>query len=1017
MAAQSRKRILSALLAVCLGVGTTAAASEIDDGVRPVCDEAYYATTDYYGNLSDGSVVKSYVLNGTQALTDYGVYDSVTNLTDGSSPAQEGGKVTFRFDRTAPTHFYFEGKTSAPFRNLPWTLSVHYRLNGVAARAEDLAGKTGLVEINVDALPNLEASDYARNNYILTATAVFNQDDILSLEAPGAQLQLIGNLRAVLFLAFPGEEQHFSIRVGAEDFSFGGLTFMMVPATLSQLEEIAKLSERKEDLEDSYHKLSDSLDTVLDSFNAMKSSLNDTANGLDTLDKARQTVSSGKSGVYQNIDSVRKDLNDVAGALDPIAQEARDASAFVTSGKDAANTLLDTTLQLQKVLSDSDGILETLEGGMASLEGGLEKVERSLAVTVSGLEGVEGGLTDTQSGLEQVENRLAEVEDGLGDTRDGLRDTEDGLGDMEGSLRDVEDGLSDLDRSLKNVEGGLEDLEDGLEDLEDGGDDVRSVLDKTADLQTSLNRLARALDTARISLPDYDDYDDEDSGDTASASALLDQVVSVGQLYALAQSGDEAAFYRVMLGQLDAAKNLPEEQREAVVGLFTNEDLDDETKAAMIEAQGLTTLYQSLQTLYHAESYEDFAALILRSTGRDPKLAPLMARVWTIYNSGEGEKAALELITSEYLGEKIEGQIRSGINRTSGDIAGSANDTLQSIAAPTAQVVRQLSDLCQRLGRLTDLMDDVEDLSETLRDTSGDLRGASRDLRSTLSAIGSASGDLRTTLSALRGTSGSLRETLGALSDTSGELRGTSGALRQTLSALSDTSGALRQTIQDVTGTSEVLRGVSAAARDGSAKLREASGIVQNVLTDADNLRNVLNGYEPKLQQVLSTLGQLGTTAAAAVRDTNRLISATESLAKSAGTDLDAGTHQSLGGLSSTLRKAADSMDSTQDLQDAKDTITDLIEDAWDEYTGDTNNLLLMDATAAAESLTSPSNPAPQSVQILIRTQEIEVPEEDDETAASESDGASADEKPATLLGRIGKMFRDLWHTVSGIFQ
>ena len=41
--------------------------------------------------------------------------------------------------------------------------------------------------------------------------ALFNQDDILSLKADGAQVQLVGNLRMVLFLALPGEEQHFTI--------------------------------------------------------------------------------------------------------------------------------------------------------------------------------------------------------------------------------------------------------------------------------------------------------------------------------------------------------------------------------------------------------------------------------------------------------------------------------------------------------------------------------------------------------------------------------------------------------------------------------------------------------------------------------------------------------------------------------------------------------------------------------------------------------------------------------------
>ncbi|MBR0282213.1 MAG: hypothetical protein IJQ81_11595, partial [Oscillibacter sp.] len=211
MSDRRRKRIISVQLALLLTLGAISpAACAVGDGVTPACDEAYYATTDYYGNLINGSVVKSYALRGAESLTDYGDYDEVINLSDGSAPGRRGNQVTFRFGDDAPAHFYFEGKTKKPFENLPWKLAVTYKLNGVPVKAEQLSGKTGVAEIDIDAAPNENASEYARYNYILTAAAVFNQDDILSLEAPGAQIQLIGNLRAVLFLAFPGEEQHFT---------------------------------------------------------------------------------------------------------------------------------------------------------------------------------------------------------------------------------------------------------------------------------------------------------------------------------------------------------------------------------------------------------------------------------------------------------------------------------------------------------------------------------------------------------------------------------------------------------------------------------------------------------------------------------------------------------------------------------------------------------------------------------------------------------------------------------------
>ena len=302
------KRLLSLVTAVDLAAAAAfpaAAAERIGDGVLPTYDEAYYATLDHYGNLIHGSVVKSYTLHGASSLTDYGTYDEVVNLTDGTLPTVTGDTTTFSFaEDSAPSHFYFEGKTDAPFAALPWTLSVTYSLNGVASRAEDLAGKTGVVEIMVDAIPNDLASEYARNNYTLEAMAVFNQDDILSLEAPGAQVQLIGNLRTVLFVALPGEEQHFSIRVGAEDFAFDGMTFLMVPATLGQLEEISKLSQRKDDLEENYDKLSGSLDALLESFAGLGSSLRATADGLDELDQARGTLSSGKDRFYADGDKV-----------------------------------------------------------------------------------------------------------------------------------------------------------------------------------------------------------------------------------------------------------------------------------------------------------------------------------------------------------------------------------------------------------------------------------------------------------------------------------------------------------------------------------------------------------------------------------------------------------------------------------------------------------------------------------------------------------------------------------------
>ena len=178
-----------------------------------------------------------------------------------------------------------------------------------------------------------------------------------------------------------------------------------------------------------------------------------------------------------------------------------------------------------------------------------------------------------------------------------------------------------------------------------------------------------------------------------------------------------------------------------------------------------------------------------------------------------------------------------------------------------------------------------------------------------------------------------------------------------------------------------------------------------------DDLRTVLNGYEPTLQEGLANAGALSASAVTTIRDTETLLADAEELARSSGAELDEGTRQTLSGLSAALRQTAKALAATGDVKRAKSTITDIIEDTWDEYTGDVNNILLMDATAEPVSLTDARNPAPASIQVLIRTQEIQVeePEKTEETAAGKT--------ATTFWGRLSQMFRDFWNAITGIFR
>lgn len=777
-------------------------AAELTGNVVPSCDEAYYATLDYYGNLSEASIVKSYIMNGASRLTDYGQYDEVVNLTDGTQPVTRDGVTTFDFGGRTPDHFYFEGKTAEPFASLPWTLALSYRLNGVPKKAEELAGQTGVVDICLDLVPNPDAGEYAKNNYTLESMAVFNQDDILSLEAEGGQVQLIGNLRLVLFVCLPGEEQHVTIRVGTDDFAFAGMTFLMVPATLSQLNQISELSQRRDTLEEDYDKLSSSLDTLLDAFGDMSGSLYATANGLDELNSARGTLSAGKGAVYDGTDKLRGDLTDIAGLLDPVAQQVQSASQTLSDAKTAVNTLTDTAVSLQK--------------------------------------------------------------------------------------------------ELKELESTLEDLEDS--------DDVRDLIAQAAGMKSSLNTLKNALNSLGAS-----------SGSSGSGVKVSQMPETVQSLHSAFQAADGAAALAPFGSAADGALDL-NEFIVAMTLISAKPATPEEQQAALAAASNIIAALAADDTgnPYYAKGaqlkglYEkaggslDFGGLcyaVLLSQGQREEdaqeLAGLMVKLYSVMESAGSDAAAqaqLDLILSSI--DKILGDLDS--------TASGVGSALSGVSGPTAAVVGRLADLCGELDSLSELLDSADNLSSALRSSSKKCR---------------------------------------------------------------------------------------------------------DILDQVKALQDILNDYEPQAQESLKTLEELSVSAAATVRDTESLVSDAESLLKSSGAQLDSGTQKTLSGLAASLRQAAKGLSATNDVKSAKQDISSIIEDTWNEHTGDLDNLLNMDPEAEMVSLTSARNAAPSSVQVLIRTQEIQAAEaEDTEEARVQTDNG-------TFWSRLGRMFGDFWGAVTGIFH
>ena len=773
----------------------------------------------------------------------------------------------------------------------------------------------------------------------------------------------------MLFLGLPGEECHYTIRVGSEDFAFGGMTFLMVPATLSQLEEIAKLSERKDDLEDNYNKLSGSIDSLLDAMTAMTGSLNASANGLEQLNKARGIFSDGKGVIYSGTDALREDLSNLADVLEPVEGQIE---------------------ALSKTISDSKATLRSMTNTVSDLKGDLKDVE-------SALRDLEDGTGDVRK-----------VFSALGSLRESLKKLQKALG---GTVKDTTDKIGESIGKNQNI----------------GSVTVAQVKEAhsayVADRQTYFAIILKK------------------QGSTDAAGTAKNAAAKVQQSGSVAALETELAFYK---GKLEAAKSSLETAQGALQKLKEAGVEDDDSRVITLNENikkleaGIKKLEAGIEQLegvialeeaYQAKESMSFQTFCEKVLGQSAATAKQMNDLWLVYASGKVEGGDTPDQGGTLSGELLhndpedspEKDTSGGDSAPSGDHSdGSSEKTPDGSGSESTDAGSGTGDqVSSGAQNPPDSSNTDENGSENTGsgENNGENNGggSQKDPTDAPNPPDPENPGTETEpdapLPPSESVGGAVVDLIsGGLDSAMAEIAKLQKSLAGVMNRLKDPTSQVISDLSALCGRIENLSSLLNSAEDLSAAIRHSSADLRDILDDVEDLQDILDDYEPVLQDTLKTVSSLSASAIKTIRDTQGLISDTEALMKSTGATLDDGTKQTLEGLAAVLRSTAKTMGTAGQIKDAKSSICDIIEDTWDEYTGDVNNLLLMDATAEAVSLTDSRNPSPESIQILIRTQEITMPDED------ETEAEAAAEVQTTFWGRVAQMFKDFWAAITGLF-
>lgn len=501
-------------------------------------DETAYITMDYYGNRTDLSIVKSVRLNGCTEFTDYGRYDVASNLSTTDRPSVSDEGVTWSLSDPGKDRFYFEVQPRDQFLGLPWSIDVSYMLDGVPYKAEDLAGKSGLVEIDVTVTPDPLADEYYKNNFILVCGTGVDLGETKSFRAEGAQLQTLGSYQLAAFMAFPGQEEHFHFEIGSDDFTFPGLIFASVPVTLSQVDDLSEMGKDKDDIKAAGDAIDGLLRDTLDIMTSMTAGTAQAAEGLRDLEKAWDEVDQQHDSIQDSVDSTRYAMKNLKNHLYDLAEVMDDSSILDGVGKleDAIEGMLGSLEQVGQMLEQFRRITSEIKDCIKIINDPSSSPEQKLQAQAK--------MAELLKELEELLGKLQGIDlDGLSvqtdDLHSLLKELDQGVtaGSVETESIDALMGaLADLEDQIKEeLEASQADLEDittftepsersSLEDIDFSGDvsliqnELVMVIDNTArtvsKLEVAMGKIDQVLN---------DSYDNLNSGirSTLSGTAQL----------------------------------------------------------------------------------------------------------------------------------------------------------------------------------------------------------------------------------------------------------------------------------------------------------------------------------------------------------------------------------------------------------------------------------------------------------------------------------------------------------------
>ena len=403
-------------------------------------NQVVYTKLDGDGNKTGVYVVNSFSAPKGSTIEDAGVYDKVVNLSTTKKLADKDGHVAV--EGQGEQDFVYQGDLSKDTQ-LPWNVSVSYKLDGKDVTAEELGGKSGKLSMKLTVAPNPEykgTGEYT-DNYLVQVTGMLKDSECHKVDAEGATAAANGSNTQLTYMVLPGSTAEYTVNADVEDFEFDGWQIVGVPLSLALDVDSSDMdTSQLNELEDGIAAANDGAGLVKDGAATLSEALGVANNGAGQLMAGANAAADGVTKLADGSAQVNDGAGQVAAGAGALADGSTTLDGGASQVAAGAGTLAQGTASLMSQLP--------------TLTGGTQALAQGTGALVSGVKQLDGGLATLQEGAKQLQGGVAQ-----------LTDQQAGAPALAAGANELKGGLDKLTAQNKALTGGAQGVADGAKQL------------------------------------------------------------------------------------------------------------------------------------------------------------------------------------------------------------------------------------------------------------------------------------------------------------------------------------------------------------------------------------------------------------------------------------------------------------------------------------------------------------------------------------------------------------------------